>query len=168
MKALTLHQPWATLIAIGAKQYETRSWATGYRGPIAIHAAKAMPPQARRLVFEEPFYSALHKAGLADIPVPGLLGVERLPQSAIVAVTNLVDVLPICGTQGVPVAEGRFSVTPLAISAQERALGDWTPGRYAWQLANVRRLPDPIPCKGAQGLWTLPAEIAEQIARVAQ
>ena len=39
MKALTIWQPWASLIAGGAKQYETRSWATQYRGPIAIHAA---------------------------------------------------------------------------------------------------------------------------------
>lgn len=40
MKALSLWQPWATLIAIGAKQYETRGWSTPYRGPLIIHAAK--------------------------------------------------------------------------------------------------------------------------------
>lgn len=40
MKAITIWQPWASLLATGAKQYETRSWATSYRGPIAIHAAK--------------------------------------------------------------------------------------------------------------------------------
>lgn len=40
MKALSLWQPWATLIANGAKQIETRSWSTSYRGPILIHAAK--------------------------------------------------------------------------------------------------------------------------------
>lgn len=40
MNALTLMQPWATLVAIGAKRIETRSWATRYRGPSAIHAAR--------------------------------------------------------------------------------------------------------------------------------
>jgi hypothetical protein len=35
MKTLTLHQPWATLVALGAKQIETRSWAASYRGPLA-------------------------------------------------------------------------------------------------------------------------------------
>lgn len=40
MKAITLWQPWASLLACGAKGYETRSWATSYRGQIAIHAAK--------------------------------------------------------------------------------------------------------------------------------
>ncbi len=43
MKALTLWQPWASLIAIGAKSIETRSWATPYRGRLAIHAAARKP-----------------------------------------------------------------------------------------------------------------------------
>ncbi|KQO04623.1 hypothetical protein ASF12_13925 [Paenibacillus sp. Leaf72] len=38
MKAITIIQPWATLIAIGAKQYETRGWSTKHRGALAIHA----------------------------------------------------------------------------------------------------------------------------------
>ena len=33
------------------------------------------------------------------------------------------------------------------------ALGDWTPGRYAWELRNIKLLPEPIPAKGQQGLW---------------
>jgi hypothetical protein len=40
MKALTLWQPWATAIALGLKHYETRTWFVGYRGDLAIHAAK--------------------------------------------------------------------------------------------------------------------------------
>ena len=43
MKALTLTQPWASLVAIGAKRIETRSWSTPYRGLLAIHAAKGFP-----------------------------------------------------------------------------------------------------------------------------
>ena len=38
-------------------------------------------------------------------------------------------------------------------SKKEIALGDWTPGRYAWKLANVKILQSPIPVKGKQGLW---------------
>src|SRR3954451_22243677 len=45
--ALTLTQPWATLVAIGAKQIETRSWGTSYRGWLAIHAAKGYPDAAK-------------------------------------------------------------------------------------------------------------------------
>jgi activating signal cointegrator 1 len=40
MKAITIIQPWATLIALGEKKFETRSWATKHRGPLAIHAGK--------------------------------------------------------------------------------------------------------------------------------
>lgn len=46
IRGLTLTQPWATLVALGEKHYETRSWDTGYRGLVAIHAAKKFP--ARR------------------------------------------------------------------------------------------------------------------------
>ena len=40
MRAISLHQPWATLVAIGAKKIETRHWATDYRGELLIHAAR--------------------------------------------------------------------------------------------------------------------------------
>jgi hypothetical protein len=45
------------------------------------------------------------------------------------------------------------------LSSREIALGDYSEGRYAWAIRNVRRLRNPVPCKGAQGLWTVPAEI---------
>ena len=38
MKALTIQQPWASLITMGVKIIETRSWSSKYRGPLAIHA----------------------------------------------------------------------------------------------------------------------------------
>lgn len=39
MHAITLRQPYASLVASGVKQIETRSWSTRHRGPLAIHAA---------------------------------------------------------------------------------------------------------------------------------
>ncbi len=44
MRTLTLTQPWATLVALGAKTIETRSWQTSYRGPLAIHAGQGLGP----------------------------------------------------------------------------------------------------------------------------
>ena len=38
MKALTIKEPWATLIIDGYKKYEFRSWKTNYRGKLLIHA----------------------------------------------------------------------------------------------------------------------------------
>jgi hypothetical protein len=46
VKALSLTQPWATLIADGRKTIETRSWPTIFRGRIAIHAAKSIDSTA--------------------------------------------------------------------------------------------------------------------------
>src|SRR4029079_15712213 len=40
MKVLSLLQPWATLVVMGVKQIETRSWSTAHRGPLLIHASK--------------------------------------------------------------------------------------------------------------------------------
>lgn len=51
MKALTIWQPWASLLACGGKRFETRSWATSYRGPIAIHAATIKIPQVFKKCF---------------------------------------------------------------------------------------------------------------------
>lgn len=41
MKALTICQPYAELIMNGSKPIENRTWATNYRGPLAIHAGKS-------------------------------------------------------------------------------------------------------------------------------
>ena len=38
MKALTIKEPWASLIVQGFKKYEFRSWKTNYRGKLLIHA----------------------------------------------------------------------------------------------------------------------------------
>lgn len=42
MKALTIKEPWATLIIMGYKKYEFRSWKTNYRGKILIHAGQSL------------------------------------------------------------------------------------------------------------------------------
>lgn len=42
MKALTIKQPWASLIIEGYKKYEFRSWKTNYRGKILIHAGLSL------------------------------------------------------------------------------------------------------------------------------
>lgn len=145
MKAITLAQPWATLVAIGAKRIETRGWATAYRGPLAIHAGKGLGPVGgkrglRALCFRNPFLKTLVDAG---INVPGLLGTDVgdvFPLGAVVAIVNLCDV-------------HRASCLADAISQRELAFGDYSPGRYAWLLEDVQQLDAPARCKGALGLW---------------
>lgn len=64
MKAISLTQPWATLVHLGAKRVETRSWYTSYRGQLVIHAAKGYPRWARDLTETPAFQAALGR----DIP----------------------------------------------------------------------------------------------------
>ena len=46
MKAITIKQPFASLIAAGLKEYEFRTWKTGYRGEVLIHAGKSVDQEA--------------------------------------------------------------------------------------------------------------------------
>jgi hypothetical protein len=141
MKALTLTQPWATLVAIGAKRIETRSFRVSYRGPLAIHAAKGFPNGARAQCLFEPFVSALrpHCATLGDIP-----------RGVVLATCNLVDCLPM---EAEVCLSGVFDDYPNLDTPQERAFGNYSEGRWAWILEDVQRLDQPVPAKGALGLW---------------
>lgn len=151
VRALTLTQPWATLVAIGAKRFETRSWGTKYRGPLAIHAAKGLGPVGGAagldiLCRTEPFLSVLREHFGTGTPLA-----DALPFGAIVATCTLGDVLP-TPTYGRPLPW----INVDALSARERAFGDYSEGRYAWLLRDVRMLATPIPCRGALGLWDPP------------
>lgn len=161
IKCITLTQPWATLVAIGAKRIETRSWSTSYRGPLAIHAAKGLGPVGGRqglrdLCVSEFFYPALYVH---------IDRTEDLPLGAIVAVCRLVDCVPTEWVAMPPPAAPRIArdQNVWELTDQERAFGDYSAGRFAWLLADIQALPEPIPCKGALGLWEPDANILEAI-----
>ncbi len=152
MKVLTLTQPWATLVAIGAKKIETRSWSTPYRGPLAIHAAKGFPKWAKEGCAEPLFHEALYAAGY-DI---GLRSSDILPRGMVIATCRLLDCLPM---EAAGCVSGVFDDYPELNTAQERAFGDYAVGRWAWVLEDVKVLPEPIPAKGALGLWEYSGEL---------
>lgn len=53
--AISVRQPWASLIVCGLKSVELRTWATDYKGPLYIHAAKRLDDHAmRRFMVEDP------------------------------------------------------------------------------------------------------------------
>lgn len=133
MKTLSLLQPWATLIAIGAKQIETRSWSTSYRGPVAIHASLSFPRDTRILCGESPFCDVLRAAGID-------LDTLDLPRGVIVATATIETIVPTRQLLTIP-------------HEPERSFGDYAPGRFAWFLGNINPLVVPIPAKGKLGLW---------------
>ncbi len=138
-KALSLWQPWASLVVIGAKSIETRSWRTKYRGPLIIHAAKRWLPDqwawlqghwiVRERLFDAGYWVSYQNGD------PG-----GLPFGAAVALVELVDCLP----------TERCTVGDL-----ERECGDFSAGRWAWFFAKLKRLREPIPVKGQMRLFNL-------------
>lgn len=147
IKAISLWQPWASLVAIGAKQFETRGWWTNYRGPLAIHAAKRWTHEQWSLCQQAPFVEAF---SVMPAMIAATCGVvpngkrHTLPLGCIVATCELVGcrIIDQDGTLSMP-----------EVTEQEYAFGNWSPGRYAWRLNNVRMLRETVPWKGRQGFF---------------
>lgn len=164
LRALALWQPWASLVAVGAKRWETRSWRPreigscrprDYRGLLAIVAARTrvVPPLSGS------FQELLGRHGLADL--------DSLPRGAVVA---LVRVLRVVRTEeivefvaGRACTRARFTST--LIRCDDVTAGDWTAGRFGWELELLGVPSTPIPFRAAQGCREAPRELAEQLVR---
>lgn len=140
-KALTLTQPWATLVALGIKTVETRSWRANYRGPLLIHAAKGWTSEDRSFAVDLQVRGILPTA-----PDRSKWSLQSYPLGAIVATATLFT-----AWRTSAVTSG---IAPL--SRLEKELGDYGPDRWAWFLTDVVALPEPIPWRGALGLWDGP------------
>lgn len=143
MRALSLHQPWATLILLGVKIYETRDWATSYRGPLAIHAAKRWTRAsadatrdlcADALAYDPPYELRRRLEALYREP-------DGCPLGAALAVVELTAIRETNNWKPGPFQD---------------MFGDFGPNRYAWKLENVRALVAPLPWKGQQGIFDIP------------
>jgi len=129
-KALSLREPWASLIAYGPKRIETRSWRTNYRGPLYIHASLGRIDQS------DPHIRELLELLPGWEPAYGLVLCKCL----------LTDCLPM---------DGAF-LSALS-DPVERLCGEYAPGRFAWMIQDVQPLDMPFPAKGRLGLWNLSA-----------
>lgn len=134
IRCISLWQPWASLVAVGAKTFETRSWPTDYRGPLAIHAAKRWDGYQLSIVHQNLFKEALRLTPIGPRP---------LPLGCILCVVNLI---------------GCYSTNhmgPADVGQRDLPFGDFSRGRYAWELELDRRLKTPFPTVGRQGFWTV-------------
>jgi len=142
MKALSLCQPYAQAICVGLKKFETRSWpcAAAVMGEmIAIHAAKKRDREGLDLWTQT--------------------GQDEIPFTSYGAVVALVRIVKCWKTE---VARE----IPGFISIEEHKWGDFSAGRWCWQLKLIYVFEDPIPTKGMQGLfgWEIPDWWMEQAA----
>ena len=146
MKALTLYQPWASLIAWGPKNIETRSWRAplhviGQR--IAIHAGK------RRVNISDRNAPLLHALIVRhhgpdwqqDLPLGAVLATAVLEGCFMVMEINPDGTLQLEGV-GTMTQEPRVD-----------AYGDFQPGRWLWMLGGIQRLDPPLPTRGQRMLW---------------
>lgn len=123
MKAISLWQPWATAMWIGIKQNETRSWPIAYRGDLVICAAKRPMDVVAREMAEY---------------IRQVAGPQVFQLGVALCVVEVVAV---------------HHITETPRDNVEAALGDYSPGRFAWVTRNLRRLKKPIPVIGRQGLF---------------
>lgn len=143
MKALSLTQPWATLLTLGEKKIETRSWSTRFRGVFAIHASKGFPRWARDMMHEDPnFVEVLSQYGY--------MSSSTLPTGAIIGTANLTDCLPTSHVQRPDPA------------MKEYHFGDYSPNRYMFFTENAQLFAEPIPCAGKLGFWDVPTELLSE------
>ena len=149
MYAISLWQPWASLIAEGIKVQETRNWVPpkhliGER--IAIHAAK------RRLTKAElrELPSMIHH----DMSVRyGHFWEEDVPYGAVVATAELGGACRVVGKDKTLGLEGRVLHTDEPCRLFSDIYGDYSVGRIIWWLKDIEKLPEPVPAAGKQGFW---------------
>jgi hypothetical protein len=138
IRGLTLHRPWAWAMTRGSKRIENRVWAPPpaiVGGYVALHAGKTWDYEGAEYI------RRLHPE------MPGSASEHPL---GIVGVARVVDVI-------LEERDNGFDEDPLP-EDQDR----WFFGPFGWLLADVVAIP-PVPCRGMQGLWPLPADVLARV-----
>ena len=147
VRALTLWQPWATMIARGLKRWELRTWA-----PPLSRAAQSSPSPRRAAA--HPRGQAAHRVAVEPLP-------PRNPEACAVEDVLVVAKPPrrACGP-----CLARDAYTGETTWCGTDLWGVWEPGTVVWRLCEVGPVP-PAPCAGRQGLWRPSAETLRAVAR---
>lgn len=165
MRGLSIRQPFASLVACGAKRIETRSRRTHYRGPVLIHASAGKTRAEVALEEQWPFCEVLHPGGHDQLALPA-----PLPRGMVIAVAELVDCvstdrlrkvieLTLDGKNMRPLTQGEATALISRDLSNELAFGDYASGRWGWVLDRVQRLPNPVSANGQLGLWRVPSDV---------
>ena len=131
MKVISLLQPWASLVVMGLKKIETRSWSTPYRGTILIHAS--LGKKACWIASEPPFSNYIKKF-------------NDLSFGAIIGEATLTKILRV---EDFGMADNKMEM----LTMEEKAFGDYSSGRFGWVLENAFSFDTPIPARGHLRLW---------------
>jgi hypothetical protein len=152
MKCLSVKPPWSILL-FGPKDVENRTWRTKYRGPLLIHSSKTffkteMEAAYNRIGAISP--AALHSLG----PLHHWTDVGSTKNNHLRGVIlGRVDLVGCAWGHTSPWYEGKSVRTKKGVR-----------DNYAWIFANHVRFKEPIPFKGAQGLFNVPDELIREAA----
>lgn len=148
MRAISLYQPWSSLLACGAKTIETRPYQTHCRGLLAIHAAQ-------KIVKVNTHDAAVMMRALDPKSRPHLNQdyLDGLPRGVIVAVVEIYDCLPV----------EELIVKHKDWVNSEKHFGNFDAGRFGWLTKNPIALKEPVPCKGKQGFFFLPEDVQARV-----
>lgn len=108
---------------------------------VAVHASGHAPRDAAAACEREPFRGALARLGL---------DARELPSGAVVGVVTVTACLPTPEVRDL-------------IPWEERELGDFGPGRWAWRLTDAVALPNPVRARGTLGLWDLGWDVEKAV-----
>lgn len=139
--ALTVHEPWASLLVDGYKRFEFRSWRfpAGYVGEtIAIHAGKTFDRDAISQLLYWHQTATMEANGLtADAAENAILHADE-------------------ATFGIVIGEVVFgrSITGHAL-AEDLGRGGPPPDNWGWPVLRAQRYARPFPARGRQGIWRL-------------
>ena len=132
MKALTISQPYASLIADGAKPVENRYWPINYRGPLAIHAGKGS--------------QYLNRAQLREYPTGVVVAKCQL-----IACFELAAAIKMIEALQIPKDLKAIGWTPGHMAWLLHH--EYTEGPFCWVLSDIERVMPPVVATGKQGLW---------------
>lgn len=149
-RAISINEPFAWACAAGLKTIENRSWATDYRGPIAIHASTAM----RHLTPEnEQFLADAHGSVWASLDNDRIGNESPLwYRGAIIGMVEIVDCVQWLAGDDPADLFSRFTGGSNRIGIPHQY---WAQPGYCFVLANARRFRHPIPARGALNIWRL-------------
>lgn len=142
LPVITLWQPWASLCFTRDKRHETR----GFAAPAKYIGRRIVIHSAVRVVRDDEISPALHLLLERNW---GAGGAWR-------------DVLPfgcLLGTFDLVASYRTEDVSPDLV---DRICGNWSPGRFAWELANPIALRDPLTATGRQGWWSVDARLMDE------
>lgn len=153
MRALTVHQPFASLIMAGAKPYEFRNRrppAALIGKPIVIHASAS--PLRQRIAAD--LFVSVRDQALSSIITATLHAEKALPVLGRAWEPNG-EPLPVSAGLGTVIIGDPLRATEIA-EDPGYPLADSEDLLWAWPISNIMRWPLPVPAAGAQGFWPWP------------